>query len=196
MAFNSFPFLVFILVVFVIYFIAPGRFRWFVLLIASLVFYVFSAGWMIFYIAAATLITFFAGIILDRHNVRKAELLALQPDSVTKEEKKKMVAENNQRKKVVLTAALLLVFSILGFMKYYDFAAVSISALFSRLSLGVALPTYSLLLPLGISFFTFQSAGYIIDVSRGKIKADRNLAKYALFVSFFPANRTGPDQPL
>ena len=192
MAFNSFSFLVFILVVFIVYFLMPGRLRWLVLLIASIVFYIFSTGWMVVYLAAATIITFFAAILLDKNNVKKAEWTAQDTGSISKQEKKERTSAINRRKKRILTLALVLVFSILGFMKYYDFLAVNISALFNRLALGITLPTYSLLLPLGISFFTFQSAGYVIDVSRGKVKAERSLARYALFVSFFPQIVQGP----
>lgn len=82
---------------------------------------------------------------------------------------------------------LLFNFGILGFLKYYNFFAENIGALF-----GFEAGTLSLLLPLGISFYTFQSAGYIFDVYRGKCAADRNVAKFALFLSFFPQIVQGP----
>ena len=99
MAFNSFPFLVFILVVFIVYFLMPGRLRWLVLLIASIVFYVFSTGWMIIYLAAATIITFSAAILLDKNNAKKADLIAQDVERISKQEKKEQASAINRRKK-------------------------------------------------------------------------------------------------
>jgi len=87
---------------------------------------------------------------------------------------------------------LLLNLSALVFFKYTNFLGEVLNPLFTRLHVGFTLPTLSLLLPLGISFYTFQSIGYMIDVYRGKIKPEKNPIDYALFMCFFPHILSGP----
>lgn len=81
---------------------------------------------------------------------------------------------------------------ILFFFKYYNFAADSLRSLFENLGMGIHIPGMQVLLPVGISFYIFQAMGYIIDVYRGRIAAERNFMTYALFVSFFPQMVAGP----
>ena len=83
-----------------------------------------------------------------------------------------------------MIAILLLNFGILAVLKYYNFFAESMEALFASVGLTVSLGHIGLLLPLGISFYTFQSMGYVLDVYREKVPAERNVGKLALFVSF------------
>ena len=97
-------------------------------------------------------------------------------------------------KKLTLAVCLLLNFSSLFVFKYYNFLTEAISPLLSYCSLEWNFSHLSLLLPIGISFFTFQAAGYIIDVYRGNIKAERDILTYSLFVSFFPVILAGPIQ--
>lgn len=78
------------------------------------------------------------------------------------------------------------------FFKYTRFAMTNVERLSRWLGGGYKAPGFDLLMPLGISFYTFQSLGYVIDVYRGTIKVERNLLKYALFVSFFPQICAGP----
>ena len=103
-------------------------------------------------------------------------------------------AENERKKKTILTVSLVLNFSMLFVFKYYNFINVSIESLMSSVGLRWNVPYLNVLLPVGISFFTFQAAGYIIDVYRGTIKAEKNFLTYALFVSFFPVILAGPIQ--
>ena len=119
---------------------------------------------------ASTLITFFCGLLLERN------------------------AESVRKKKTILTASLVLNFSMLFVFKYYNFINGSIESLMSSVGLRWNVPYLNVLLPVGISFFTFQAAGYIIDVYRGTVKAEKNFLTYALFVSFFPVILAGPIQ--
>lgn len=91
-----------------------------------------------------------------------------------------------------MIAILLLNFGILAVLKYYNFFAESMETLFASVGLTVSLGHIGLLLPLGISFYTFQSMGYVLDVYREKVPAERNVGKLALFVSFFPQIIQGP----
>lgn len=95
-------------------------------------------------------------------------------------------------RKLCLVSSLVLNLSILFLFKYYNFLAQNVEALLCRGGLGIDIPEFQLLLPVGISFYTFQALGYSIDVYRGTTKAEHNFATYALFVSFFPQLVAGP----
>jgi D-alanyl-lipoteichoic acid acyltransferase DltB (MBOAT superfamily) len=146
---------------------------------------------MVIFLIFTTIVSFYAGILIEISNMKYQEQIA-QEIEITKERKINLLSENKKRKRAILSIALLFIFLLLGSMKYVDFFSENLNSLFLHLSIGVTLPIFRLLLPLGISFYTFQSAGYLIDISRGKIKADRNIAIYALFVSFFPQIVQGP----
>ncbi len=101
-------------------------------------------------------------------------------------------ADNVRKKKSILTVSLVLNFAILFLFKYYNFINESVFSLLSTLGIGWHVPNLDILLPVGISFYTFQAVGYSIDVYRGSIKAERNFLIYALFVSYFPLLVAGP----
>ena len=81
---------------------------------------------------------------------------------------------------------------ILFFFKYFDFAIENINILLNKLHIALITPSFDVLLPVGISFYTFQALSYTVDVYRGDVKPEKNLGKYALFVSFFPQLVAGP----
>lgn len=95
-------------------------------------------------------------------------------------------------KKIVLFISLLSNLGILFFFKYYNFFADTINILYTKLHIHSQIPAFNVLLPVGISFYTFQALGYSIDVYRGTVKAERNIITYALFVTFFPQLVAGP----
>ena len=97
-----------------------------------------------------------------------------------------------EKRKWAFPVGLLTVLGILGVFKYADFALYTLESLLGLAGIDRSLPRLSLILPVGISFFTFQAAGYLIDVYRGKYKAERNFVNLALFVSFFPQLLSGP----
>ncbi len=167
MLFNSFQFLLFFPLTVFIYFILPVRFRWVFLLISS---YYFYMNWKPVYallIFASTVITWGCGILIDRNS-------------------------EVQKKKVYLVLSLLINFSILFVYKYFNFINESIFNVLEVLNLRWTVPNLDILLPVGISFYTFQAVGYTIDVFRDDLKPEQNLGKYALFVSFFPQLVAGP----
>ena len=88
--------------------------------------------------------------------------------------------------------ALLVCLGLLFFFKYFNFLSSSVTALLARASISMSPVTLKLVLPVGISFYTFQTLGYVIDVYKGKTKACRHFGKYAAFVSFFPLLLAGP----
>jgi alginate O-acetyltransferase complex protein AlgI len=97
-----------------------------------------------------------------------------------------------KRKKISLVLGLLSIFGILIFFKYFNFLSLSLADIFKVWHWPIQLPTFHYLLPIGISFYSFQVAGYLMDVFRGKSKAEKNFGVYALFVAFFPIVTSGP----
>lgn len=130
------------------------------------------------WLLGVTAVTWTAGLLLETQNRRRK--------AIPKEDKNG-ASRIKRRKKRIVAAAALLCFGLLYVMKYWDFTVELLPH-----SLGGKLPRWDFLMPLGLSFFTFQSMGYVIDVYRGKYEAQANAAKYALFVSFFPQMVQGP----
>ncbi len=192
MSFTSFSFFTFLSLLFIIYFLIPKKYQWIVLLAGSYIFYIASSPVTTAFLLFTTLTTFYTGIFLGKANEQYAQKVSLAGESLTKEQKNRYKAENKKNKSKILVVSLLITFGILAFLKYYNFFTDSANMAFNILSIQAELPGLNLLLPLGISFYTFQSTGYIIDVYRGKIAPDKNLAKFALFVSFFPQIVQGP----
>src|ERR1700678_3193100 len=164
MLFNTTRFFVFLTVVLALFYALPQRYRKYLLLAAS---YFFYASWNPKFIAlllTLTAIDFTAGLWLER-----------TPEPV--------------RRKAMLTVSLAANLGFLGFLKYYNFAA-------DNIALALGKPAHSfwldIVLPLGISFHTFQSISYVVDVYRGQQKAVRNPVDYALFICFFPQLVAGP----
>lgn len=174
MLFNSASFLVFFPLVLMVYFIIPDRFKSLWLLVAS---YYFYMSWNAVYallILASTFVTYISGILIDNYNN-------------TNELSKKRIS-----KKKIILFCLLINLGILFYFKYYNFTASLIFSALRKLGISLATPSIDVVLPVGISFYTFQALGYVIDVYRGDIYAEKNFIQYALFVSFFPQLVAGP----
>ena len=164
MLFNSVSFFIFFPVVCAGYFLLPFRARWAWLLAAS---YIFYAWWRVDYLAlivASTMVDYLAGLAMGRAATRHIRLLCLLAS---------------------LTCNLGLLFTF----KYYAFFRHALLRLFG---LGEALPELDLLLPVGISFYTFQTLSYSIEVFRGTHPPERHLGRFALYVAFFPQLVAGP----
>ncbi len=192
MSFTSFQFFIFLLIVFVVYFLIPKKFQWIVTLIASYIFYIYASLSAVLFLLFTTASTFYTGFLMGKANEQYAKILSDGGNTLTREQKKQYKTDNKKKKRLILTVALVANFGILAFLKYFNFFASNTNVLLDFLSTDAALPILNLLLPLGISFYTFQSAGYVIDVYRGKIAPDKNIAKFALFVSYFPQIVQGP----
>ena len=167
MLFNSFEFLLFFPIVAILYYLITPKYRWVFLLVAS---YYFYMNWQPIYailIFTSTLVTYLCALKIDSTPVQS-------------------------RKKAYLTASLIINLGILFLFKYYNFFNDSIFGLLNDWGIRMTLPNFDLLLPVGISFYTFQAVGYTIDVYRGDIKSEKHFGIYALFVSFFPQLVAGP----
>lgn len=166
MVFNSFQFLVFFPIVIITYFIIPNKAKQLWLLLCS---YFFYMSWNAKYgllLLGITMLTYIAGIIIGKQKERNG--------------------------KMAIAISVVISLGILFYFKYINFALGLLGSILSYMRIEIVLPQYDILLPVGISFFTFQSIGYVIDVYRKETYAEKNFIKYALFVSFFPQLVAGP----
>jgi len=190
MVYVSFNFLVFLLAVLILYYALPKRAQWAVLLVANYIFYLLNGIEQAAFIVFTTLLTFFAALWMQRlwnryndsiegQNLDKSELRA----------RKKQVSKKVHR---IQAATVLIGLGILAVCKYLGFIAANLNSLFAVFSWNARLPMINIIVPLGISFYTFQSLGYILDIGKNKYPAERHLGRYAAFVSFFPTIVQGP----
>lgn len=176
MLFNSFSFLIFFPVVLGVYFIIPKKAKQLWLLVAS---YFFYMNWNAVYavlILGITVIGYVGGILLERADAGgTAEQAAVQ-----------------RKRKFYMLVAAVLSLGILFTFKYLNFAIENINRLFAMTGSSFAVTAVDIVLPVGISFYTFQALGYVIDVYRRDVAVEKNFLRYALFVSFFPQLVAGP----
>ena len=198
MAFFSWQFILFLTCSLVIYYLVPGRFQWMVLLVSSTWYYLNGGSLRTVIYVLVTIVTTFCGAyFMDRIQSgvdarlkgKKADGTVVKP---TREEKKQYKAEGQKRKRRILILVLLINFGILLVLKYGNFFAVNMNGLLSGLGARQRLPELRFLLPLGLSFYTFQTMGYLIDVYRGKYAAEKNIFRMALFTTYFPSILQGP----
>ena len=193
MSYTSFGFLVFVFFVALAYFLFPvKKYQWTVLLAASYVFYLFAGYRYAAFLLITTATTYLAAIWIDKITTNSKAELKVHKADWDKEQKKEYKNRIKAQKRIIVVAMVTLNLGILAFLKYYNFFAGSLNELLQVCGLHFRAPSLKLFLPLGISFYTFQSIGYVVDVSREKIAAERNPAKVALFVSFFPQIIQGP----
>ena len=167
MLFNSLAFAVFLPVVCLLHWALPNKYRWALLLAAS---YYFYMSWNAAYIALillTTAVSYGAALWIERLPARRG-------------------------RRAVLIGALAVCLGVLFFFKYFNFFAGSVVGLAGAFGLRLHPVTLRVLLPVGISFYTFQTLSYVIDVYRGRIRAERHFGVYATFVSFFPQLVAGP----
>ena len=193
MSYTSLKFMLFVGITALVYFLFPKKkYQWVVLLAASYVFYLFAGYRYAAFILLTTLSVWGAALCVERIALSAKARLKEHKDDWDKAAKKAFKARVQKRKRGVMLLAVILNLGLLAFLKYYGFLAGSLNDLLGNWGLSFSLPTLKLLLPLGISFYTFQAVGYVLDVYNEKIEAERNPAKLALFVSFFPQIVQGP----
>ena len=173
MQFNSIHFLIFFPAVLAVYFIIPKKIRYLWLLASSYYFYMSWNAKYAVLIAFSTVVTYLTGIIIEQISFEEGKLW-------------------KRLKRVTLFLGIGSNLAILFMFKYLDFAVDNINTLLESFGVTVIEEKLDFLLPVGISFYTFQALGYVIDVYRKNIEAEYNLFRYALFVSFFPQLVAGP----
>lgn len=167
MLFNSIDFLFFFPVVTIIFFVIPSKLRCVWLLIASYYFYMSWNPKYALLMGCSTLITYLSGLLMNRY-------------------------DNIRLKKLFVAGSMISNLTILAVFKYANFVLDTLSTVMTHMGLSTIDKRLDLLLPVGISFYTFQALSYTMDVYRGSIKAEKNIVRYALFVSFFPQLVAGP----
>ncbi len=184
MSVNGIGFLVFIIVVVFLYYISSKKARWLVLLTASIAFYLSYSITAFLYLSVTVISTYIFSLWLGK-------LSKVKINAQTPEQKRILKKRLTLKKRLVLSTALILNFATLAVLKYLGFFISNYNIIASGFGGGeIAVP--SLLLPLGISFYIFQTSGYLIDLYRGKYQPQRNIARYALFVCYFPQMVQGP----
>ena len=191
MAFTSAWFLLFAALTLLVYYLVPKRVQWWVLLAASYGFYAYAGAHYLLFILFTTLVSYVIARIMQRRADAEDAFVESHRDTLEKSERKAYRAKEKKKRFSILLLGLFLTLGVLAVLKYTGFVLSGINSMVSSFGYQTfSVP--SLLLPLGISFYTFQSVGYLIDVYRKKSKAEKNLAKFALFVSFFPQLIQGP----
>ena len=189
MLFTSYSFIAFLAVVILLYYVFPKKARWTLLLVASCAFYAFADYRYLFFIAVTALSAYFAALRLERLNNTQKEYIGKNKDTLSSEEKKRYKEEIKKKKWRLLLLCLFLNLGILSVTKYTNFVIANINHFLSDAS---KLSPVDLIIPMGISFYTFQTLSYVIDVYRAKTSAQHNFFRLFLFVSFFPQLVQGP----
>lgn len=165
--FNSMAFAVFLPIVFILYWALPHKFRWILLLAANYYFYMSWNAKYVLLLLFTTVVSYFAARLLEKE-------------------------ENKKEKKWILSGTLILCLGVLFFFKYFNLVSESIASMLCLFTIKMDPLTLDLLMPLGISFYTFQTLSYVIDVYKGNISAEHHFGYYAAFISFFPSVSCGP----
>ena len=167
MVFNSVAFLIYLPIVLILYFALPKKLSWVMLLLASYYFYISWNVELIYLIVFTTLISWVSAMLIER-------------------------VKSKGIKKLFLVLTLVTCLGILFFYKYFNFLSDSVVQALKAFGIGADPFHLDLILPVGISFYTFQTLSYVIDVYRGDVKTERNFFFYALYVSYFPQLVAGP----
>lgn len=165
MQFTSIPFFIFLFIVVTLYYALPNKFRNYLLLIASYYFYFSVQPEYMLILIASTLFNFIVGKKLEAQRKYRNPLLGL---------------------------GLVFNLGILFFFKYFNFFGEQLNTVFSAFSLGLTIPQHSLILPIGVSFYTFMALGYMLDVYWGDIKSQKNILTFSVYLAFFPQILCGP----
>ncbi len=192
MLFTSYGFIAFTAILILLYYLAPKKCQWMLLLAASYLFYFFAGPEYLLYISATTVTVWLAACAIQARGDKTAAYVRENRETLTREEKKVWKEKGKRAQRRLLVLCLLLNLGILAVVKYAAFAVANVNALFGAAGLERRFSVPDFVLPLGISFYTFQALGYLIDVYRGTVPAEKNLFRLGLFVSFFPQLVQGP----
>lgn len=190
MALVSYGFGFFCAVLLLLYYIVPGRFQWRILLAASVLFYGFSGPlWILYPAASSVSVWYLARKIVSMTDQYRNWVQKEQPDRT---QKKAYNQRLKARQKRFLILGLLLNFGILAVLKYTNFLLSNVEGILHLAGISGEMEYADWVLPLGISYYTFQSMGYLIDVYQRKYDPEKSLLRTALFVFYFPQLTVGP----
>ncbi len=175
MIFNSYQFLIFFPIVTILYYVIPQKFKYIWLLICSYFFYMCWNAKYALLMLFSTAVTYTGGLLIEYFK------------GTNWNEQKKI-----RFKKLAVFFSFMLNLLVLGYFKYTSFGLHLLAYMFRLVNIELSIPVFDIVLPVGISFYTFQALSYIMDVYRDEIYAEKNFLRYALFVSFFPQLVAGP----
>ena len=181
MLFNSFGYAVFLPIIFLLHWITPRKWRWALLLAASCFFYATWGPEYIVVLLLTIVISYYAALYMERAGKQRGR---------SANGKKNRGASPSA--KTVLVLSIIFCAGLLFFFKYLNFFSENVAALLQRFSIPMQPFTLRLALPIGISFYLFQTISYLVDVYKGKIPAERHFGIYAVYISFFPKVMQGP----
>lgn len=193
MSFTTALFWFFILIGVVIYYVLPSKVRWMWLLVLSYLYYFSFNVKNSLFMVAASLVIYLAALAMEYIQDKSDAYLKEHKAEINREQKKKLKNSVKHKKRIILVIAMLINFGVLAVLKYGGFITGNITAVLNKI--GIDKTVYALsnyVMPLGLSFFTFQSISYVIDIYQGKYRAERNPFRICLFVSFFPQIMQGP----
>lgn len=189
---TSYSFILFVLICFGLYYIIPKKCQWFLLLVASYIFYFINGVFYPLFLVATSIITYVSAIFIEERSQKDEKWLKENKESLSREERKEFKEKTKKAKKRIMLSGLLICLLMLGIFKYTNFMIDNINSVLKLTGSKKSFDSLDILLPMGLSFYTFQSLGYLIDIYWNRVKAQRNLFKYMLFVSFFPQLIQGP----
>lgn len=165
MLFNSLTFLIFLVCILSLYYILPYKYKWYLLLIGSCIFYMAWRIEFIFLILFSSFFNYYIGLLIEKYE---------------------------DKSKTILTTGLIINFLILFIFKYSIFINHSFMSIYNYFNISYPIKDFDIVLPMGISFYTFQATSYTIDIYRKRYKAEKNILKVTLYIMFFPQLVAGP----
>ena len=192
MSITSLSFIVFLFALLAAFFVLPEKCRWPLLLAASMFFYIYSGGITVVYIIATSILVYIATLFIQKTSEKNKAYLKEHKAELDREQKKAFKQKSKKQKRAILIAAIIGVLAFLIVFKYSRFLIEQANHVIGLFSAFTFNNEFSLIIPLGISYYTLMAIGYMADVYWGKIKAEKNYLKVLLFISFFPHITQGP----
>lgn len=189
MGITSLLFFGFLAVVLIAYYVVPKKAQWIILLVASVVFFAYSSKLLIVYMIATTLLIYLGGLKIQGLNEKFKEK---KKELDSREQRKALKADIKKKQHAIITIIVIACIGLLGALKYCNFFGGIINGAVGLFGATPIIPAFSIVIPIGISYYTLMSVSYIVDVYRGSIKAENNYFKLLLFVCYFPHITEGP----
>lgn len=188
----SMRFLIFGVVLVIALYAVPKRFQWWVLLAASMVFYSFSGFRNVIFIMITAVSTYLSTVGMQNLSDTEKTWISENKKTATREERTQYKGRIKSKRKLLMLFAVLLNIGLLCYFKYLHFAIAQINNILTAAGRGTIVDVFEIIVPMGISFYTFQTVGYVVDVYWKKAQAERNIFKVILFTSFFAQVTQGP----
>lgn len=192
MVFTTLKFMVFMAVVFWLYYLVPKKWQWKLLLLASYIFYACASPIYIFFLIFTTVVTYVGSVGMARLTEAQDAYLEQNGKNLEKEEKKAYKKSIEKKRKYCLGGVIASLLLLLIVFKYSIFILKNMTGLLGIFGVTNDWSSLNIILPVGLSFYIFQSMGYCIDVYREMAQVQKNIWKHALYVSFFPQLLQGP----